>query len=56
VAAAASASSASFLANAVVAICVVLVSTAAVGARGVPVRDGEARGAFKPSAVVIVAA
>lgn len=32
--------------NAVVAICVVLVHAAAVGALGVPVRVGEANGAF----------
>ena len=35
--------------NAVVAICVVLVPTAAVGAAGTPVSVGEARGAFSVS-------
>ena len=49
-----SAASASALANAVVAICVVLVFAAAVGAVGVPVKSGEASGAFVPRAVVIV--
>ena len=37
--------------NAVVATCVVLVAAAAVGAVGVPVNVGEARLAFRSSAV-----
>lgn len=36
--------------NAVVAICVVLVPTAAVGAVGVPVSDGDARSAYEAAA------
>jgi hypothetical protein len=41
---------------AVVAICVVLVLEAAVGAAGVPVNVGEAIGAFRPIDVLIVVA
>jgi hypothetical protein len=39
---------------AVVAICVVEVPTAAVGAVGVPLRFGEANGALQASALLIV--
>jgi len=41
--------------NAVVAICVVFVPLAAVGALGVPVRDGFASGAFKSKADCVFA-
>ena len=41
--------------NAVVAICVVFVPLAAVGALGVPVRRGLARGAFKSTADCVFA-
>ena len=39
--------------NAVVAICVVLVANAAVGALGIPVKLGEAKGAFKSNAACV---
>ena len=39
--------------NSVVAICVVFVANAAVGAVGIPVRLGEAKGAFKSNAVCV---
>jgi hypothetical protein len=40
--------------NAVVAICVLFVPAAAVGAVGVPVRAGEALGAYVEEAVELV--
>ena len=40
--------------NAVVAICVVLVPAIAVGAFGVPVNSGEAKGAFKFKEAIVV--
>jgi hypothetical protein len=41
------------LTNAVVAICVVFVPPVAVGAAGVPVRTGDAKGAYVLAAVVL---